>query len=130
MITLLFILVPFFCIPSLESPGNQRFFNGALQSVRNYRQEGNQIKVLKGLSLISCAQSCLSEPDCVSTNFGISSENRPVCELNHPSTLPLAGALRYSKEFIFSYYSENYELGSDIQVSFSSLVFILFNLRN
>ena len=58
----------------------QRSILGALKTVSHHKLNGHQIKILKGSTLLSCAQSCLAEPKCVSTNFGISpAEKKPVC---------------------------------------------------
>ncbi|KAJ7337232.1 Glycine rich protein [Desmophyllum pertusum] len=95
----------------------QRYILGALKTVPNHKLNGHQIKTLKGSTLLSCAQLCLAEPRCVSTNFGVSSaENKLVCELNDRSVSLLSNdELGYAEGFIFSLYSETFQTHSDMQ---------------
>lgn len=97
----------------------QRQILGALKTVLHHKLEGHQIKILKGSTLFSCAQSCLTEPKCVSTNFGVSPvENKLVCELNdHRVSLLSNDELLYAEGYVFSLYSETFQTaGSDIKV--------------
>ncbi|KAL9975575.1 hypothetical protein ACROYT_G012751 [Oculina patagonica] len=96
----------------------QRHILGALKTVSNHKLNGHQIKVLKGSTLLSCAQSCLAEPKCVSTNFGVPpAEVKPVCELNDRSVSLLSNdELEYAEGFVFSLYSETFQTaGSDMK---------------
>ena len=98
----------------------QRHRLGALKTVSHHKLEGHQIKIVKGSTLLSCAQSCLTEPNCMSTNFGVSLvENRLVCELNdHSVSLISNDDLLYVKGYIFSLYSETFQTsGSDTKVN-------------
>ena len=97
----------------------QRHILGALKTVSHHKLEGHQIKTLKGSTLLSCAQSCLTEPDCVSTNFGVSPvQNRLDCELNdHRASLISNDELIYAEGFVFSLYSETLQTsGNDVKV--------------
>lgn len=98
----------------------QRYILGALKTVPNHKLNGHQIKTLKGSTLLSCAQLCLAEPRCVSTNFGVSpAENKLVCELNDRSVSLLSNdELGYAEGFIFSLYSEAFQTNSYMQVGF------------
>ena len=98
----------------------QRHRLGALKTVSHHKLEGHQIKIVKGSTLLSCAQSCLTEPNCMSTNFGVSPvENRLVCELNdHSVSLISNDDLLYAEGYIFSLYSETFQTsGSDTKVN-------------
>ena len=97
----------------------QRHILSALKTVLHHKLEGHQIKILKGSTLLSCAQSCLREPKCVSTNFGVSPmENKLVCELNdHRVSLLSNDELLNAEGYVFSLYSETFQTaGSDIKV--------------
>lgn len=89
----------------------QRHILGALKTVSHHKLEGHQIKILRGSTLLSCAQLCFTEPNCVSTNFGVSSvENKLVCELNdHRVSLISNNELLYAEGFIFSLYSDTFQ---------------------
>ena len=94
----------------------QRYRLGSLKTVSNYRLEGHKIKTVKGTTLLSCGQSCLAEPRCVSTNFGVS-ENKPVCELNDIGLSLLSNSeLKYAEGFIFSLYPSVILIGTDMKV--------------
>lgn len=106
----------------------QRHILGALKTVLHHKLEGHQIKILKGSKLLSCAQSCLTEPKCVSTNFGVSPvENKLVCELNdHRVSLLSNDELLYAEGYVFSLYSETFQTaGGGIKVGV-----ILFTLTS
>jgi len=106
---------------------DQRHILGALKTVSHHKLEGHQLKTLKGSTLLSCAQSCLTEPNCVSTNFGVSPvQNKLVCELNdHRASLMSNDELIYAEGFVFSVYSETFQTsGFDMKVRD-----ILFTLR-
>ena len=79
---------------------------GAIKTVPNHKLDGHQIKIIKGSSLLSCAQSCLAEPKCVSTNFGVSpAVKKLVCELNdYRISLLSTDELEYAEGFVFSLY--------------------------
>ena len=96
----------------------QRHILGALKTVSHHKLDGHQIKILKGSSLLSCAQSCLAEPKCVSTNFGIPpAENKFVCELNDRGVSLLSNdELEYAEGFVFSLYSETFQTSVDVEV--------------
>ena len=96
----------------------QRHILGAVKTVSHHKLEGHQIKILKGSTLLSCAQSCLKEPKCVSTNFGVSpEENKLVCELNDRRvSLVSNDELLYAEGYVFSLYSETFLTGSRMKV--------------
>ncbi len=112
-----FILLFFASLQSTESL-EQRHILGAPKTVSHHKLNGHQIKILKGSTLLSCAQSCLAEPKGVSTNFGVPpAENRPVCELNDRGVSLLSSEeLEYAEGFVFSLYSETIHIGSDMKV--------------
>ena len=102
----------------------QRYRLGSLKTVSNYRLDGHKIKTVKGTTLLSCGQSCLAEPRCVSTNFGVS-ENKLVCELNNIGVSSLSnGELAYAEGFIFSLYSHAILIGINIKVRIFFLRFL------
>ena len=106
----------------------QRYLLGAVNTVSHYKLNGYQIKTVKGSTLLSCGQSCLAEPRCISTNFGVSEDNNHVCELNNHGVSLLANEeLTYAKEFIFSLYS-SVSLLSGMKVRFT--LEKLYNLTN
>ena len=110
------ILLLFTTIRSADC-SEQRHTLGALKTVSHHKLNGHQIKILKGSTLLSCAQSCLGEPKCVSTNFRISSEENPVCELNDRGVSLLSNdELEYAEGFVFSLYSEMIQSGSAMKV--------------
>ena len=94
----------------------QRSRFGALKTVQNSKLNGHQIEIFKRSSptLLSCAQSCLANHRCESTNFGISEDNETVCELNDLGISILGNEkLTYAKGFIFSLFSKvNNDLSS------------------
>ncbi|KAL9975574.1 hypothetical protein ACROYT_G012750 [Oculina patagonica] len=108
------ILLLFTTLRSTDSL-EQRHIQGALKTVPHHKLDGHQIKILKGSTLLSCAQSCLAESKCVSTNFGVSpADNKPVCELNdHGVSLLSNDELEYAKGFVFSLYSETFQASID-----------------
>ena len=96
----------------------QRYRLGSLKSVSHYRLDGHKIKTVKGTTLLSCGQSCLAEPRCVSTNFGVS-ENKLVCELNDTGVSLLSNSkLKYAEGFIFSLYPSVILIGTAMKVRF------------
>ena len=111
------ILLLFTTIRSADC-SEQRHTLGALKTVSHHKLNGHQIKILKGSTLLSCAQSCLADPKCVSTNFGISSvEKMLVCELNDRGVSLLSDdELEYAEGFVFSLYSEMIQSGSAMKV--------------
>ena len=116
LLSLTFLL---FTVVRFALSSEQRHLLGALETVSHHKFEGHQIKILKGSTLLSCAQSCLTEPRCVSTNFGVSpAENNLVCELNdHRVSLLSNDELLYAEGYIFSLYSETFQTsGSDMKV--------------
>ena len=112
IILLLFITLQ--CINSLE----RRHIQGALKTVSHHKLNSHQIKVLNRSTLLSCAQSCLAEPSCVSTNFGVSpAENKLVCELNDRGVSLFSNdELEYAEGFVFSLYSETFQTSTDRKV--------------
>lgn len=102
----------------------QRYRQGALKTVLNHKLDDHQIRTLKGSTLLSCAHSCLAEPRCVSTNFGVSlAGNNLVCELNDRGASLVSGdELVYSKGFTFSVYSASFQSSMDMKVGFKALI--------
>ena len=95
----------------------QRYRLGSLKTVSHYKLDGHQIKTVKGSTLLSCGQSCLAEPRCVSTNFGVSEDNKLVCELNDGGVSLLSNnGLTYAESFVFSLYSNVFLIGTDMKV--------------
>ena len=95
----------------------QRSRYGALKTVENFKLNGHQIQIVKtsAPTLLSCAQSCLANHRCQSTNFGISEDNaEAVCELNDLGISFLGNEKQtYAKGFIFSLFSRvNNDLSS------------------
>ena len=122
------IIFSLFLLPSivLELIGiactlEQRYFLGSLKTVSHHKLNGRQIKSVKGSTLLSCGQSCLAEPRCVSTNFGVSEDKELVCELNDAGVSLLSGSdeLTYAKGFIFSLYSSVSQISTDMKVRIS-----------
>lgn len=101
----------------------QRYFLGSRKTVSHHKLNGHQIKTVKGSTLLSCGQSCLAEPRCVSTNFGVSEDNERVCELNDGGISLSSGSdareLTYAKGFIFSLYSSVFQISTDMKVRIS-----------
>lgn len=99
----------------------QRYVQGSVKTVPHYKLKGHQIKTLNVSSLLSCAQLCLAEPRCVSTNFGISDDNNFVCELNNCGTISFQShrQLTYEERFVFSHYSDRFPV-SETKVSLLS----------
>ena len=102
------LIFPLFIVIRFTWSSEQRHILGALKTVSYHKLGGHQIKILKGSTLLSCAQSCLTEPNCVSTNFGVSPvDNKLVCELNDRRVSLISNdELIYAEGYIFSLYSE------------------------
>ncbi|XP_068678111.1 ALK tyrosine kinase receptor-like [Montipora foliosa] len=86
---------------------------GAVLTAVNYKLLGHQIQILKGgyQTLLSCAQLCLADKRCESTNFGVTGDNDVLCELNVHSIPFLSEGLTYAEGFTFSLYSKvNFDL--------------------
>ena len=111
MFTFSFLLYPLIVLGffGITSRSEQRSRLGALKTVVNYKLFGHAIRILKGgyLTQLSCAQSCLANMRCESTNFGVTEHNELVCELNDYGVPVLADqVLIYAKGFTFSSYSK------------------------
>ena len=93
----------------------QRYLQGSVKTVPHYKLKRHQIKTLNVSSLLSCAQLCLAEPRCVSTNFGISDE------LNNCGTISFQShqQLTFEERFVFSHYSDRFP-NSETKVSLLS----------
>ena len=115
---ILALILLLFATPLPSDSIEQRHILGALKTVSHHKLDGHQIKILKGSTLLSCAQSCLAEPKCVSTNFGIPpAEKKLVCELNDRGVSLLSNdELEYAEGFVFSLYSEVFQTDSDTRV--------------
>ena len=118
----------FFTAIRFTRSSEQRNILGATKTVFHHKLEGHQIKILKGSTLLSCAQSCLAEPNCVSTNFGVSPvENKLVCELNdHSVSLISNDDLLYAEGYIFSLYSETFQTSGSVKKVKNILCLLLF----
>ena len=84
----------------LKSPN----FVGAVITRASHKLRGHVLKSVPVPSQISCAQTCLMHPRCVSTNYGFSAG---LCELNDRGvgeTVEADRVLEYHKEFVYSEY--------------------------
>ena len=95
----------------------QRYLQGSVKTVPHLR--GTKLRHLNVSSLLSCAQLCLAEPTCVSTNFGISGDNNFVCELNNCGTISFQPHQRFEERFVFPHYSDRFP-NSETKVSLLS----------
>ena len=69
-------------VNSFETTKSNRFFDGAVLTREDARLLHHQIDSIKTVSVISCAQACLANPHCVSTNVQTKSRPKLLCELN------------------------------------------------
>ena len=124
MIVLSFLSLHFIILGYIEITCSfeQRYLLGSIKTVPHYKLNGHQIETVEtveGSTLLSCAQSCLAEPRCISTNFGVSEDNKLVCELNNRDVSLLSNEeLTYAEGFTFSLYSSVSIIGTDMKVSF------------
>ena len=79
-------------------------FVGAVITRASHKLRGHVLKSVPVPSQISCAQTCLMHPRCVSTNYAFSAG---LCELNDRGvgeTVVADRVLEYHKEFVYSEY--------------------------
>lgn len=66
----------------------RRYLDGAITTRLGFRLYGHALKTLRVTSLPSCAQHCLKDSRCISTNFKhLKQERKGVCELNDAGLL-------------------------------------------
>ena len=98
----------------LKSPN----FVGAVITRASHNLRGHVLKSVPVPSQISCAQTCLMHPRCVSTNYGFSAG---LCELNDRGvgeTVEADRVLEYHKEFVYSEYRREVRIIMRLHLNF------------